>query len=181
MELDVCIRGRRSTRAYKDEPVPKELITSVIEAGTWAPSGVNRQPWKFIVIEDKKIIKYVSDETKKAVSAAMPSWSAQFKTDKDVICYDAPVLIFVCTQTDERWGEINLLDSVLAAENMFLKAYDLGLGSCYMGYVDFLAPDVLKKAGVPEGYVLQVPLIVGYPKTKQPAGKRNKADIQWIK
>jgi nitroreductase len=181
MELDVCIRGRRSTRTYDDKPVPKELIEKVIESGTWAPTGVNRQPWKFIVIEDKKIIKYVSVETKKAVSAAMPSWSAQFKTERDIICYDAPVLIFICTQTDERWGEINLLDSVLAAQNMFLKAYDLGLGSCYMGYVDFLAPDVLKKAGVPEGYEMQVPLIFGYPKTKQPAGKRNKPDIQWLK
>jgi nitroreductase len=181
MELDDCIRGRRSTRAYKDDAVPKELIESVIEAGTWAPSGVNRQPWKFIVIEDKKIINFISTETKKAVSAAMPSWSAQFKTDKDVICYNAPVLIFICTQTDERWGEINLLDSVLAAENMFLKAYDLGLGSCYMGYVDFLAPDVLKKAGVPEGFELQVPLILGYPKTKEGRGKRNKPDVVWIK
>jgi nitroreductase len=64
---------------------------------------------------------------------------------------------------------------------MFLKAYDLGLGSCYMGYVNFLAPEILKKVGVPEGYELQVPLIIGHPKTKQLSGRRNKPDIAWVK
>ena len=181
MELDVCIKGRRSVRAYKDTPVPKELIEEIIEAGTWAPTGMHREPWRFVVIEDKRAIKFVSDETKKAVGAAWPSMRQQFDTDRDVICYDAPVLIFICTPIDKQSGEINLLDSVLAAENMFLKAFELGLGSCYMGFVNFLPDKILKEAGVPEGYELQVPLIIGYPKTKPGAGKRKKPDIAWVK
>ena len=67
MQLDECIKGRRSVRAYTDESVSKEQIEAVLEAGVWAPTAHNRQPWKFRVIEDKKVIKYVSDETKKAV------------------------------------------------------------------------------------------------------------------
>lgn len=181
MELDACIQGRRSVRAYRDEPVSDALVEEVIRAGTWAPSGMNRQPWKFIVIEDKRMIKYVSEETKKAVSARIPSMAAQFSTEKDIICYNAPVLIFICTPIDKQSGEINLLDSVLAAENMFLKAFDLGLGSCYMGFINFLSDDVLRKAGVPEGYEMQVPLVIGHPKTKPVPGKRNKANIAWIK
>ncbi len=183
MELDDCIKGRRSVRAYAAAPVPKATIEAVLEAGVWAPSGMNRQPWKFVVIENPELIKYVSDETKKILREVMPAMAKQFETEKDVICYEAPVLILICTQTDKRWGEVNTLDSVLAAQNMFLKAYEMRLGTCYMGFVSYLnnKPEVLQKMGVPEGYELQVPLIIGHPKTKQGAGKRNKPDVKWIK
>ena len=93
MELDVCIKGRRSVRAYKDEPVSKEQIETVLEAGVWAPTGMNRQPWKFIVIENKQLIKYVSEETKILVQQAMPPIAKQFQTEADVICYNAPMLV----------------------------------------------------------------------------------------
>ena len=122
MELDVCIKGRRSVRAYTDEPVLKEQTETILEAGTWAPTGMHREPWKFIVIEDKKIIKYVSDETKLLVQQMMPPLAKQFATEADIVCYNAPVLVLVCTEKDAQWDNINLLDSVLATQNMFLKA-----------------------------------------------------------
>jgi nitroreductase len=184
MELDACIRGRRSVRVYENKAVPKEMIEAVLEAGTWAPTGMNRQPWKFIVIENKELIKYISDETKKIVQEMLPKMAKQFETKEDIVCYSAPALIFICAESDERWGEVNILDSVLAAENMFLKAYELGLGTCYMGFISYLntRPEVLRKAGVPEGYELMVPMILGYPKNKQGAAKRNKPEIlKWVK
>ena len=133
MELDVCIKGRRSVRAYKDESVSKEQIEKVLDAGTWAPTGMHREPWKFIVIEDKQLIKYVSDETKLLVQQMTPSLAKQFSTAADIVCYNAPVLIIVCTEKDEQWENVNLLDCVLAAQNMFLKAYELGLGNMLYG------------------------------------------------
>lgn len=184
MELDACIRGRRSVRTYEDKPVPKELIEAVIEAGTWAPSGMNRQPWRFVVIENRELIKYISDETKKIIGEMMPEMAGQFESKEDIVCYNAPVLILICAETDRQWGQVNILDSVLAAQNMFLKAYELGLGSCYMGFISYLnaKPEVMRKAGVPEGYELMVPLILGYPKRKPGPGKRNKPVIlKWIK
>ncbi len=184
MELDQCIKGRRSVRAYTDEAVSKQQIEAVLEAGTWAPTGMNRQPWSFLVIEDKNLIKYVSDETKLLVQQMMPPLAKQFATENDIVCYNAPVLILICAEKDEQWGNINLLDSVLAAQNMFLKAYELGLGSCYMGFVNFLnnKPEALKKIGVPDNCALQVPFILGHPKTKQGTGKRNKPNLlKWIK
>jgi nitroreductase len=184
MELDTCIKGRRSVRAYSDEPISKEHIEAVIEAGTWAPTGTNRQPWKFIVIENKELIKYISDETKLVVREIMPDMEKQFQTEADIICYNAPVLILICVEADNRWRHVNLLDSVLAAQNMFLKAYELGLGSCYMGFVGFLSTrvDVIEKIGVPVGYEIMVPLIIGHPKTTISQGKRNKPSVlKWIK
>ncbi len=184
MELDVCLKGRRSVRTYTQEPVSKEQIEAVLEAGTWAPTGMHREPWKFIVIEDKKIIKYVSDETKILVQQMMPPLAKQFNTEADIICYNAPMLILVCSEIDDQWDNLNLLDSVLAVQNMFLKAYELGLGTCYMGFVNFLNnnPEALKKIGVPENCKMMAPFIIGHPKTKQGAGKRNKpAILKWLK
>jgi nitroreductase len=129
MELEACLKGRRSVRAYTQEPVSKEQIEAVLEAGTWAPTGMHREPWKFIVIEDKQLIKYVSDETKVLVRQMMPPLAKQFLTEADIVCYNAPALILVCSEKDEHWANLNLLDSVLAAQNMFLKAYEIGLGT----------------------------------------------------
>ncbi len=179
MELDVCIKGRRSIRCYTEEPVSKEQIEDVLEAGVWAPTAMHREPCRFIVIENKELIKYVSDETKILVKQMMPPLAKQFSTDADVVCYNAPVLILICTEKDQQWANVNMIDSVLAAENMFLKAYELGLGTCYMGFVQFLnsKPDILRKIGVPENYEMMVPLIVGHPKAKQETGKRKQPNI----
>ena len=184
MMLDECVKGRRSVRSYSDEPVSRELIEAVLEAGVWAPSGMNRQPWRFIVIEDKELIGEISEETKKIVPEVMPQMAGAMKSKEDVICYDAPVLILVCAEKDEMLGELNKTDCVLAAQNMFLKAYDLGLGSCYMGFIDFLKgkSDVLDKAGLPDDHELMVALILGHPREKQGAGERKPPSIlKWVK
>jgi len=51
MNLDECIKGRRSVRAYTSEPVPKEKVEAILEAGVWAATAMGRQPWRFIIIE----------------------------------------------------------------------------------------------------------------------------------
>jgi len=184
MELDTCIKGRRSVRSYTDEPVSKEQIEAVLEAGVWAPTAMHREPLRFVVIEDKKLIRYVSDETKVLVQKMMPPYAKRFATAEDIVCYDAPVLIFVCAEKDKQFDNLNLLDGVLATENMFLKAHELGLGTCYMGYVCLLSnkPDVLKKVGVPENQAMMVPFILGHAKTKPGASNRKKPNVlKWIK
>jgi nitroreductase len=184
MELDVCIKGRRSVRCYTKEPVLKEQIEAILEAGVWAPTAMAREPWRFIIVEDEKLINYVSDETKLAVQQMRPAVADRYKTKEDIICYNAPVLVLVCAEKDPQWNNLNLVDSALAAQNMFLKAYELGLGTCYMGFVSLLnsKPAILRKIGVPENYDLMVPFILGHPETKQGASKRKKPNIlKWIK
>jgi len=185
LELDVCIKGRRSVRAYTAQSVSGEQLEAIIEAGTWAPSGMGRQPWKFIVIQDKKKIKIISDETKVLVRQMMPDLGSRYEmeTEQDVICYNAPVLMLICTEKDKQWEKLNLIDCVLAAQNMFLKAYELGLGTCYMGFVPLLnnKPEVLRKIGVPDSYQIMVPFILGHPKSKQGAGKRKRPEIKELK
>jgi nitroreductase len=183
MELDVCIKGRRSVRAYTDESVSREDLAAVLEAGTWAPTGMGREPWRFVIVEDKKLIKLVSGKTKAEVQQAMPPLAMQFQTETDIICYNAPMLILICAEKDKQWENLNLLDSVLAAQNMFLKAYELGLGTCYMGFVSLLngKPNVLKQIGVPDNYQMMVPLILGHPKAKQGKRKRKQPIVKLAK
>jgi len=103
----------------------------------------------------------------------MPPLAERYTAKEDIICYDSPVLILVCAEKDPQWSTMNLIDSALAAQNMFLRAYELGLGTCYMGFVSLLnsKPDILKKIGVPENCDLMVPFILGHPKP-------NKGDLK---
>lgn len=189
MELDVCIKGRRSVRSYTDEPVSKDQIQAIIEAGIWAPNGIGNEPWRFIVIQNKKIIKYVSDQTKTLMIQTNHPFAEQHsRTDADTVCYDAPVLTLICVEknpqfTSQQLADFYLPDCVLAAQNMFLKAYELSLGTCYMGLVYLLRnkPEVLQKIGVPKNYEMMVPLILGHPKMEQSEGIRDKPNIlRWI-
>jgi len=184
MELDTCIKNRRSVRCFTEEAVSKQQIDAILEAGTWAPTAMAREPWRFVVIEDKQLINLVSEETKVVVQQMMPPLAERYKSKEDIICYNAPVLILVCAEKDLQWSTMNLVDSALAAENMFLKAYELGLGTCYMGFVSLLnnRPEILKKIGVPENHELMVPFILGHPKGKQGGSKRKKPNIlKWVK
>lgn len=177
MELDECILGRRAVRQYLDKIVSEEFVSKILEAGVWAPSGVNKQPWKFIVISDKKAIKALSEKVKSILLGN--DWANQFKemlvSDVDTIFYGAPLLILICIERDDEWRTVRLLDTGLASQNMMLKAYDLGLGSCFIGFGNFLNSDTdfLEEYGVPKNHELVAPLIFGYsaenpqPKTRE--------------
>ena len=184
MELDDCIMGRRSVRAYLPDQVSKVDLESILKAGVWAPSGMNAQPWRFVVIEDKELISFLSSETKKAVAESMPAMADAFRAEGDMIFYDAPALILLCVEKTDQNRDIRLLDSALAAQNMFLKAFDLGLGSCYIGWANFLNkhPLVLEKAGISPDLELVAAMIFGVPKAApvKPA-ERKPQIVKWIK
>jgi len=185
MELDQCISGRRSIRKYKDTAVPKEIIDKILKAGTMAPSGMNAQPWNFVVIENRDTINDLSKKTK-SILLKVP-WPEEFRkafqSEKDVIFYGAPLLILVSVPKREEMRNVNLLDCGLAAENMFLTACQEGLGSCFIGFASFLnqEPNTLAEVGIPNDYELMAPLIFGYP-AESPAQKPRETKIlKWIK
>ena len=186
MELDVCISGRRSIRSYRDTAVPEEIIDKILNSGVLAPSGMDFQPWHFTVIEKREIINMLSKRTKELVTRNMPlpeSLQEAFKSDRDVVFYGAPLLILISVQKKEDWRTVNLLDCGLAAENMFLTAYQAGLGSCFIGFAAFLNQDpaTLADIGIPKDHELVAPLIFGYP-NETPATKTGKVKmLKWIK
>lgn len=184
MELDACISGRRSIRKYRDTAVPKEIIDKILKAGTLAPSGMNAQPWRFVVIEDRNTIIKLSKKVKETLLKM--SWPGEFKkmfqSEKDTIFYGAPLLILVSVPKREEMKTVNLLDCGLAAQNMFLAACQEGLGSCFIGFASFLNqdPEALAEIGIPKDHELMAPLIFGYP-AETPAPKpRDVKILKWI-
>lgn len=111
MELSEVIQNRRSIRSYKSTPVPREKIKTIIESARLAPSASNRQPWHFIVVEDKDMIKKLAKQ----------SWAEE-----------APLMIVGLADTEEspNWCQNDL---GIAIEHMVLTAWDLELGTCWMG------------------------------------------------
>ncbi len=198
-EVIKCIKERRSIRNYLDKEVPKEIIEEIIEAGKYAPSAENRQPWKFIVITDKVLIKELSEEIKKQIGTMLKQrrkWKRKFKeledkevltflqavamAKKDIIFYEAPVVIFIVTE-DEMFNDESC---ACCAQNMMLAAWSMGIGSCWIGFAKFLEGNkkMMEKIGVPEGHHISACLIFGYPASVPKPQLRNPmADvIKWI-
>lgn len=112
------MRTRRSVRRFKPTPVPRDLIDQIVEAGTFAPSGHDRQPWAIITVTDRDIISRLS--TANATFFDMPV--------KDPF-YGAPTIIIVLAKTSTP---TYVYDGSLAIGNMMLAAHSLGLGSCWI-------------------------------------------------
>ena len=181
MDLDSCINGRRSVRAYQDKPIPKEIVDKLLDAGVWAPSAFNAQPWRFVVIQDKETISKLSAKTTEIVSQL--DWEPAKKFLDYAQFFGAPLVILVCVEKAEgSLRDVKLLDTGLLAQNMFLKAYELGLGSCFVGWSRVLNmhPEILAEVGVPNDHELIAPLIFGHPAEKPDPPPREIKTLRWI-
>ena len=115
METIETILTRRSVRAYLDKPVSDDDLKTILKAASQAPSAGNAQPWHFIVIKDKKILKAIPAFHKTAPMVAT-----------------APVAIAICADLNlEKYPGCWVLDCAAAAENLLLAAHDLGLGAVW--------------------------------------------------
>ncbi len=151
MEFSKVIEKRRSIRKYKDTPIPREKIIAILEAARIAPSASHRQPWHFIVVEDKDMIK---------------------KLSKSVWAENAPVMIVGLA---DREGSPNWYDNDLgiAFEHMVLAATDLGLGTCWMGQRN--REDLVQNLlDIPENFRVVAMTPVGVP-DEEPAAKQRKS------
>ncbi len=169
MDIKEVIYTRRSIRAYQDKPVEKALIEQCIDAAIQAPTAMNGQPWAFAVIQDQKTLKELSDETKAFLLGMMDKMPAMERYREALesadysVFYNAPALVIICAKPD--CGPAPMIDSALAAENLMLMARSLGIGSCWIGFCGMYlgTDDARKKYGIPDGYSVQAPIILGYP------------------
>jgi nitroreductase len=164
------IKSRRAIRSFEDKPVPESAIQTMLEAATYAPSAINIQPWKFTLITNKDAMKHLSDTAKPALLRMLPDVGdeglagikKQLTNPQYNIFYNAPMLIFVSGVK----SPYAIYDCSMAAQNMMLAAYTLGIGSCWIGTAVGLANDPKVKAelGVPEDHEVHAAIIFGYPK-----------------
>lgn len=144
------IHGRRSIRKYKREKISKETINKLIEAAMYAPSGCNSQSWEFIILTE-------SEKLKKMLRFSSGIFDIP------------PAIIFLCTdlrRAREKAGilgveQMALMDNSMAAENLMLSAYAMGLGTCAVKSFDADVASIL--LNVPEHIRIDIAITVGYP------------------
>ncbi len=187
IEILSVIRERRSVRNYIDRDVPDEAIRGIIAAGIQAPTALGLQPWQFVVVRDRDLMRRVSDYCKpilleKIGEEARPGteeFLAALRGPEFNIFYNAPVLILVL---GAREVVSSVLDCALCAENMMLAAWALGIGSCWIGSATLIQqnPDLLAALKVPDDHQVVAPLIFGYPAPLLPKPARREPRITWV-
>ena len=157
LELITAIKGRRAVRRFREEPISLEHLKKILEAGIWAPSGSNIQAWEFILVTDKENIEKI-----KLISPGL---------------FDNPqALIVLCINKKraEKGGRLGentaLMDISMAAQNMMLLAYSLGIGSCPV--VSFNKTAIRELLNIPEHVDPVLILSFGYPKFWPKAPRR---------
>jgi nitroreductase len=112
------IKNRRTIRRFKSDPIPDEKLQAILDAGRWAPSFSNLQPWRFLVIKDQNLKKELDKAARESVL--------------HLGINEAPVIILVCV--DRRIDPLHAIEAGAAAtQNMTLAATSLGLGAGWIG------------------------------------------------
>ena len=157
MNVMEAIRTRRSIRSYEDTPVEEEKLLQVLEAARLAPSSANRQEWRFVVVRDA--------ETRMELMTAAKN---------QPFVGQAPVIIACCAETDKHvmtCGELCYsIDVAIAIDHMTLAAWELGLGTCWIGA--FYADQVREILGIPGDVPVVELLSLGYPEKVPPGTDR---------
>lgn len=184
-EVLKVIRERRSTRMFKGEQIKDEELKEILDAGIYAPSATNKQPWHFTVIQNKEIIDSLSNGFKELAKKSDNEYIKRVgENEKFHVFYNAPTVILVSGDENNKMADV---DCAAATENMLLAAESLGIGSCWVGFIAYLlnsesGKEYLKKLGIPEGYKQIHSVALGYKRvnvTNAPARKEN--TVNYIK
>lgn len=175
MELIDAIKGRRSIRKFKTDPVSREIIEDIIEAGNWAPSAKNGHQWRFTVLTGKS-----KDDYNQMFRATLDGFIVMHGRDEAgsapwtlEIMEAAPVLLIVWNTNENGWATEE--HSVAAAmQNICLRAYDLGLGSLWIGDVFYAYSETQKYFG--KEWKLSGAISLGYPSNEGKVPKKKTLD-----
>ena len=167
MDFYKVIRTRRSVRSYKNKPILEEVLNRVLETARIAPSGSNRQPWKFILVTDEAL-------KRKMISACK----------NQTFVAEAPVIIVACgkkipSNRGGYMGEMSMLvDVSIAFTHLILAARAEGLGTCWIGA--FNNNEVKRLLKVPKRYEVVAVTPLGYPLEDVFTEPRNRKNLDEI-
>jgi nitroreductase len=174
-----AILARRSVRAYAPDVLGANVVNTLLEAAVRAPTAMQEEPWAFVVVQDREILKRVSERAKPIFFKEVQHRYSQGVThsfehldhpDFDIF-HGANTMIVICARAG---GPFVVADCWLAAENMMLAASDMGLGCCVIGSsISALNIRRVKaELGIPDEYTAIAPIVVGVPKAETPATPR---------
>jgi nitroreductase len=153
MDFNEVIRTRRSVRTFKKDPIPQDVLNRVMDVVRIAPSGSNRQPWRFVLVTDE-VLK------QKMIAAC----------NNQKFIAEAPVIVVACGQRlplnrGGYMGEMStLLDVAIAFTHLILAARAEDLGTCWIGA--FSNDEIKKLLEIPDGYEVVAATPLGYPSSE---------------
>jgi len=160
-----AIYTRRSIRKYTDEPVAIEDLREIVKAGSWAPSGLNNQPWRFVLITDTEINSQLAEQTRYGH-----------------VIKGAPALIAVFLDTGDMYNEVKDHQAVGACiQNMLLAAGELELGAVWLGEILNSKNQVNRILELNDNYDLMAVVALGHPAESNRSSNRKELDNLIIK
>jgi nitroreductase len=182
VDIVEAIYNRRSVRAYTGQPIERTIVEALIKAATHAPSSMNEQPWAFVIIQDSKRLASWSERIKAYVlkrlkpDSPLEKYRDMISNPDYHVFHRAGTLIIICAKADAHNGKE---DCSLAAQNLMLAAYGMGLGTCPIGFARPWLNQARIKRGlsIPDNYVPVFPVVVGYPSGETPPVERRAPDI----
>lgn len=177
-----------AVRSFTPDIVPRATIEKLLDCAVKAPTAMHMEPWAFVVIQDKALLKKISDRAKELTlknAHKLPPDKREYlvkrSTDPDKnMFYNASTLVVVC---GKNIGPFVMVDCWLAAENLMLAAAAEKLGTCVIGLAitALNEPDLKKELGIPDDMEAYAPLIVGTPSEEKPVKSRKPPEIlSWL-
>jgi nitroreductase len=183
MDFKNLLMNRRSIRDFQDREVPLSVVHEILQDTCLAPTASNGQPCRFIIIRDRRVMKRLSDESKRNLladlagnpDAPMKMYEAALRDDAFNVFYNALCLIYIIGSREVPSLEV---DCALTAAYLMFSAASRGLGTCWIGLgAHIRSREILREIGVPEGCRIVAPIILGYPTAVPPAAERHTPDI----
>jgi nitroreductase len=183
MDTDTLLTNRRSIRDFQDKQVPLSLLEEIIHDTRFAPTASNGQPCRFIIVQDRELIKRLSDESKRYLlddlvrNPALPSkqYEAVLRDERFNVFYNAPCLVYVVGPKDRYSLDV---DCALTVAYFMFLATAKGLGTCWIGLgAHIRSPRTLAEIAVPPDYRIVAPVVIGYPVSIPEASERRDPEI----
>ena len=170
-----AIKNRRSVRVYKNKPLSKDTIDSILEAARYAPTARNLQQLEYKVITKKDLAQRISDRITSLLKKNYPSIQLR---NRSSLFYDAPLLIIITGPKDSMW---TYSDAALAVQNVMLYATSIGLGSCFIEMARFIDEDeeLKRELHISADRKVAAAVICGYA-DENPAEKEKKIALEFF-
>jgi nitroreductase len=200
MEMDLLqtMRERRSIRAFKPDSIPRAIVEKILNAALQAPSAINLQPWKFVVVagEEKERLcrRLIKSSREKKISCGPQNIKplaeafskrgiASFEMmkpylDRVGLQFDAFINEGSCNFygaptacilcLDDAFSKARLVDMGIAIGYLVLTAHSLGIGSCIVGLVAEYEDDIKEVLDIPENENVVIGIALGYPDWESP-------------
>lgn len=177
----ITIFNRRSVRSYEQEQPDQAKIEQILEAGRYAPSAMNQQPWHFTVIRSPELLWQLEANCRRAfVESTIDALREVAAQEGFSVFYHAPLLIIVSADTNAL---APMYDSTLAMENMMLAAASLGIGSCWthavmMFHETARGKEIFRELGLtfPDDHEPYAAAVFGYPSEPWPEAPPRRSD-----